>query len=224
MLKEKFSTLRELRFSRKYEILLVSFFVLIFGDVFFYNDFDGTPILIIQNVLAGIVFFSGKTRSRLLLLFLLTSMVVLEVINLIVGFSQIDVAFAILYITYSVLLSVVVYGHILRARDITISVVAAVLCGFIMLSLIGGYFFIIIEVFQTGSFRNLNEGNGGMADLIYFSFITVLSIGYGEITPFTSLAKNAAVFFGLIGHFYSVVVIGIIIGKYLSKSDQKQPN
>jgi len=150
MLKEKLLTLRELGYSRKYEILLVSFFVLISGDIFFYNDFDGTPILIIQNVLAGIVFFSGKTRSRLLLLFLLTSMVVLEVINLIVGFSQIDVVFAIFYIIYSALLSVVVYG---------------------------------------------------------------------EITPYTSLAKNAAVFFGLIGHFYSVVVIGVIIGKYLSKSD-----
>jgi hypothetical protein len=113
----------------------------------------------------------------------------------------------------------VVYSYILRAREVTISVVAAVLCGFIMLSLIGGYFFIIIEVFQTGSFRNLNEGTGGISDLIYFSFITVLTIGYGEITPYTSLAKNAVVFFGLLGHFYSVVVIGVIIGKYISRRD-----
>ena len=78
----------------------------------------------------------------------------------------------------------------------------------------------IIELYQIGSFRNLYEGTGQISDLIYFSFITVLSIGYGDISPATSIAKNAVVFFGLIGHFYSVVVIGIIIGKYLSKSDQ----
>jgi len=219
MLKEKFLTLWELRYSRKYEILLVSFFVLIFGDIFFHSDFNGTPFLIIQNVFAGTVFFSGKKRWRLLLMLLLTSMVVLEVINLIAGFSHIDVVFAMLYIVFSALLSVVVYSYILSAREVTFSVVAAVLCGFIMLSLIGGYFFIIIEVFQTGSFRNLNEGAGGISDLIYFSFITVLTIGYGEITPLTSIAKNAVVFFGLLGHFYSVVVIGVIIGKYISKRD-----
>jgi len=51
----------------------------------------------------------------------------------------------------------------------------------------------------------------------YYSFITILTIGYGDITPATNIAQKMSMFFGLIGYFYGVVVIGIIMGKYLSK-------
>jgi len=210
---------QEIRFKRKYEILLLSFLILIFGDILFPSNFDETPILIIQNVLASTLLFYEKKRWRLPLLMLLVTLIILEVLNLLTSFSFISVVFSLIYIIYFAILSIEVYSQILKAKEVSISVIAAVLCGFIILSLIGAYAFILIEVFQSGSFRNLDAGNGGIGDLVYFSFITVLSIGYGDITPETSSAKNAVVFFGLLGHFYSVVVIGIVIGKYLSKSD-----
>jgi len=219
MAREKFLDLREIRYNRKYEILLLSFLILIFGDVFFPSDFDETPILIIQNVLASTLVFYGKKRWRLPLVILLSALIILEILNLFSVFSSISVVFSLLYIIYFAFLSIEVYGQILKAKEVNIGMVAAVLCGFIMLSLIGGYVFILLEVFQSGSFRNLNTGSGGIGDLVYFSFITVLSIGYGDITPESSTAKNAVVFFGLLGHFYSVVIIGIVIGKYISKSE-----
>ncbi len=53
-------------------------------------------------------------------------------------------------------------------------------------------------------------------NLNYFSFITLLTIGYGDITPVTLIAKRAVMMMGLVGHFYTVFVTSIIIGKYLS--------
>lgn len=217
MANNKLSKFKEYTYKNKYEILFVSFLILIFGDVFFPPEFDETPILVIQNVFASNLLFHEKKRWRLPLFLLLATLIVLEVIKLIVGFSFINITFDIIYVLYFVLLSIEVYSQILKAKEVTFSVVAAVLCGFIILSLIGGYTFIIIEVLHTGSFRNLTADGGGIVDLVYFSFITVLSIGFGDITPVSSLAKNVTVFFGLIGNFYSVVVIGIIIGKYSSK-------
>ena len=219
MIIRKLAPFREYRMKWKYEILLVSFLILLFGDVFFYSDFDAAPLLIIQNVLASIILFYGKKKWRLPLLILLVSLLVIEAVNLLFGFQHIRLVFAITYIIYFAFISTEVFSQILKTKEVTVNVISAVLCGFIIIGLIGGYVFSIIEVIQSGSFRNLSGGANGFVDLMYFSFITVLSVGYGDITPVTPIAKKTVMFFGLIGYFYGVVVIGIIIGKYISKNN-----
>jgi hypothetical protein len=44
----------------------------------------------------------------------------------------------------------------------------------------------------------------------------LLTIGYGDITPVSLIAKRVVMFMGLAGHFYTVFITSIIIGKYLS--------
>lgn len=58
--------------------------------------------------------------------------------------------------------------------------------------------------------------------MIYFSFITLTSIGYGDITPSSIMAEKVVAFYGLIGHFYSVVIVGIIVGKYVAVRSEKE--
>ncbi len=219
MINSKLVIFREYRIKYKYEILLVSFLILIFGDVFFDKSIDAAPYLIFQNVLASLVLFYGKRRWRLPLFIMLIIISGLVALNLIFEFSNLRLAFAITYIIYFAFLSTEVFSQIIKTKDVTASVVSAVLCGFIIIGLVGGYAFSIIEVIHAGSFNNIAEGIGGFEDLIYFSFITVLSVGYGDITPATDVAQKAAMFFGLIGYFYGVVVIGIIIGKFISKNN-----
>jgi len=51
-------------------------------------------------------------------------------------------------------------------------------------------------------------------DLVYFSSITLTTIGYGDITPNAHVTKLLAAFFGIIGQFYFVVLVGILISKF----------
>ena len=219
MVFEKENLFHKSKAKWKYEILLISLLLLLFGDILFPADFDSSPILIIQNVLASTFLFYDNKKWRWPLSILHTTLVVMETINLLFGFLLSKFYFSTLFIIYFFFLSFEVYSQIFKTKEVTVSMVAAVLCGFILLALMGGYFFIIIELFDGGSFTNISDGIKGFADLIYFSFITVLSIGYGDISPITPLAKKAAVLIGLLGHFYSVVVIGIIIGKFISRNE-----
>ncbi|MCK5731211.1 MAG: two pore domain potassium channel family protein [Draconibacterium sp.] len=219
MIYTKLATFRDFRIKWKYEVLLISFLILIFGDIFFYEGVDAAPYLILQNVFASVIIFYGKKRWRFPLVFLMTAIISLVVVNMLFDFRYIRLAFAIIYIIYFAFISTEVFAQVVITKNVTGSMVSAVLCGFIIIGLIGGYVFSIIEVLHTGSFNNLSEGVNGVADLIYFSFITVLSVGYGDITPATLLAKKAAMFIGLIGYFYGVVAIGIIIGKFIAKNN-----
>ena len=54
-------------------------------------------------------------------------------------------------------------------------------------------------------------------DLFYFSFITLMSIGYGDIAPVGKVARNAAVIIGLMGQFYTVILTAIVVGKFINQ-------
>ena len=51
-------------------------------------------------------------------------------------------------------------------------------------------------------------------DLVYFCSITLTSIGYGDISPGNHAAKLVVSFMGIVAHLYSVVLVGILIGKF----------
>jgi len=217
MVHEKMALFREFRMKRKYEILLVSFLILIFGGVFFPAEIDPMPFLVFQNVLASTILFYGKKKWQISLYFLLVFLVILELINQFTTFTNSRILFTTSYIIYFIFLSTEVFRQILTTKDVDIGMIAAVLCGFIILGMAGGSVFTVIEIIHPDSFNNLSQGLDGISDLMYYSFITILTIGYGDITPATNIAQKMSMFFGLIGYFYGVVVIGIIMGKYLSK-------
>lgn len=45
------------------------------------------------------------------------------------------------------------------------------------------FVFVAVEFHQPGSFSGLTPGGQGFRDLFYFSYVTILTIGYGDITP-----------------------------------------
>jgi hypothetical protein len=51
--------------------------------------------------------------------------------------------------------------------------------------------------------------------LLYFSFITLMTIGYGEILPATATAQKASILLGLMGQFYLVIITAVVVGKYM---------
>ena len=75
---------------------------------------------------------------------------------------------------------------------------------------------------EAGSFQGLllegDPSNTITERLMYFSYITMLTIGYGDILPTNLLAQKAAVLIGLIGQFYLVIITAIIVGKYINQT------
>lgn len=57
-------------------------------------------------------------------------------------------------------------------------------------------------------------------DLVYFCSITFTSIGFGDITPNNHITKLITSFIGIAGQFYTVVLVGILLSKFVSKTDK----
>ena len=213
---------REYRIKYKYEILLVSFFLLIFGDVFSPAGYNIMPFLVFQNVVASLVLFYGKKKWRLPLKMLLFTIVIVELVSFFLHTQMLRSVIGFVYVVYFVFLSTELYRQIWKNNEVSREMLSAVLSGFIILGLAGTYIFFFVEVMHPGSFANISEVHKGFTDLSYFSFISILGIGYGDIYPLTPLAKKLSLFVGMLGHFYNVIVIGIIIGKYIANATAKR--
>jgi len=54
------------------------------------------------------------------------------------------------------------------------------------------------------------------SDFIYFSFVTITTLGYGDILPVSHLARSLAIMFSVTGQLYLTMIIAMLVGKYLS--------
>jgi hypothetical protein len=68
---------------------------------------------------------------------------------------------------------------------------------------------------------------GGQGDFLlfeYYSFVTLTTLGYGDITPLTKVAKAFSALEAVIGQLYLVVVIAPFVGMYVSKRSSNSNN
>ncbi|MEL6305964.1 MAG: potassium channel family protein, partial [Bacteroidota bacterium] len=79
-----------------------------------------------------------------------------------------------------------------------------------------------IELAYPGSFQgsliDIQSETGRVAEqMLYYSFITLMTIGYGDILPATDLSQKAAILIGLMGQFYLVIFTAVIVGKFIQQ-------
>jgi hypothetical protein len=124
------------------------------------------------------------------------------------------------YIGYYTFVFWEVMRQITSAKEVRLNVVIGSFCGYLLLSLVALFAYVLIELNFPHSFSNISYGNLAETyqQLLYFSFITLTSIGFGDIAPLTDMSRLTVAFFGLLGQFYMVAVIGIVISKFGSNT------
>ncbi|MCK5906030.1 MAG: two pore domain potassium channel family protein [Flavobacteriales bacterium] len=123
-------------------------------------------------------------------------------------------------VSYYVIIIYEIFKELVDQSKVDLNTIGAVLAGFFVIGIIGGIIFSSIEITSPGSFIGLGDEGRKISDLVYFSFVTLTTIGYGDISPVTQLAQRVTVLFGLVGNFYSTIIIGIIISKFLANKNK----
>lgn len=93
---------------------------------------------------------------------------------------------------------------------------------YLLVGLIGGFGFLILEALAPGNFSNSAEIDiyeKGLNNFIYFSLVSLSTVGYGDIYPLTAYAKSLSVFIAIIGLLYPTLVIARLISIELSKGN-----
>jgi hypothetical protein len=93
---------------------------------------------------------------------------------------------------------------------------------YLILGLLGSFTAVIMNYYYPGSF-NFANNNSDFQDYIYFNFVTLTTLGYGDALPTSEQGQIHAILTAIVGQLYLTITIAIIVGKYLmhSSSDKK---
>jgi voltage-gated potassium channel len=109
---------------------------------------------------------------------------------------------------------IILIRQLLKIKDINLQFIIGPILGFLYLGIIGGVLFEFVHFLDSNSFQ-LIKGFSGYS-FYYFSFISITSVGYGDITPLTAPAQSLTLVMNIIGQFYLAIVIGVFVGKYIN--------
>ena len=112
----------------------------------------------------------------------------------------------------------------LLSKEVTMDTIAGSLCAYLLLGFAFASIYALIDIVAPASFISSIPGKEGVIDLassdldrIYFSFVTLLTVGYGDIVPASPPAKLTTIIEGFIGQVYLVVLIARLVGMHVSQ-------
>lgn len=218
--------LRKFFYKRKYELLFFALVQHLFIGIFLCNLPFYTRVVWPINMLilgiasTGVFLEKGKWKSlirNLLFIMVLVLPIMLPFANGIPYFMSI---LSIIYVGFFSFIFFEIIRFLIKPGYINVDIISASACGYFLLIEICVFLMQVFLYYNPDSFKGIDTSGPAATfiDLVYFSSITLTSIGFGDITPNTHYTKLITSFFGIAGQFYMVVLIGIIISKFSSRS------
>jgi hypothetical protein len=113
-----------------------------------------------------------------------------------------------------ILLAVLVPAIILRnigtSARITFRLVLGALCVYLLIGLFYTYVFQLLEVAEGAPF--FTQGAAAVPDFLYFSYVTLTTVGYGDLTASGNLNRIIAVSEALLGQLFLVSAVAVLAG------------
>jgi predicted membrane metal-binding protein len=220
-------TVKEFLQKRKYELLLFAliqhlFIGIFLQDLLFYRNVIWPINMVILGIASvGVFIEQGKWKN------IIRNVLFLCVVGLPIGlavFGNLPYYFFVLNIIYVIFFTFIfleVLKFLVKPSYINSDIISASACGYFLLIEIATFLLQLLFYNNPNSFKGINTASHSetFIDLVYFCCITITSIGFGDITPNTHYTKLITSFLGIVGQFYSVVLVGILISKFSSKTD-----
>ncbi len=213
-------------YSLRFEIFLVIQLAILFGALLVppnFYEFVVLPLLYLGSILAGILIISKKKWiTRFFILLFLVSAFVFGSAMIYRQESEANVLVRLMvFFVFHIVVTWNIIQQVWRAERVTKNVVLGLMSGYISLGFLAFFLFMAIELTHPGAFQGQLLDTSDMVQyseaILYYSYITLMTIGYGEIVPAIPIAQKAAILVGLIGQFYLVIITAIVVGKFLQQ-------
>ena len=126
---------------------------------------------------------------------------------------------------FGVLLSGCVFGilrYVFRAKKVTVDSIFGAIAAYLLVAAVFTIIDMLLLHWYPASFRipDADPTQPGVlrSDLLYFSLVTLVTLGYGDIVPVTPLARMVAAFEGVMGQFYVAAVVAMLVGRFISQA------
>ena len=203
------------------------------ATVLFYPVLMALPHGLVLHILLSAVIASGvnscsfrKRTKRILQISGVTAITIIWLDFFVMSDKMHVFTFGSIFI-YVVAIVFFLIRHVARSENVTATLILSAINGYLLMGLLGALMLDIVDV--AGG--NLIDSNappaidfaGGTAaafhDYLYFSFVTLTTLGYGDVTPVSPTTKSISIAIAIAGQFYLTILVAMLVGKYLSRKN-----
>ncbi|MBB3698985.1 hypothetical protein KMW28_08570 [Flammeovirga yaeyamensis] len=205
-----YDKLQELR----YILLLIAYILVLWAPVIFQSlslsdEFSDVSLIIL---IFAIFNFIRKTKTASKILTFIT-------FSLIFGKSatvgtENDNASILSWLTlliYFIFFLRILLLDVWNSKKVNMNTILGAIAGYIQIGVIAFILFKVCDILFDGqAFSQPVQ----VSDLIYFSFVTLTTVGFGDISPVADEVKAFTVIFAMVGQFYMAILMALLVGKY----------
>jgi Ion channel len=174
-------------------------------------------LLALTLIATLITIVNQRLLTVLLVIFLLR--VVLRLLDLLLHFTFMQSASVGLQVFFCFIAVALILRFVMQAKTVNHDVVFAALSVYLLFGLIFGFIYFMVERVWPGALVHTGAGNfldGGipLGQAIYFSFVTLATLGYGDIIPANDVIRSLAIIQTMCGQVYLVVLVARLVTLY----------
>jgi hypothetical protein len=110
----------------------------------------------------------------------------------------------------------VIMHSLLTAERVFVDEIIGTFNIYLIMGYVWSYIYVLVELISPGSFQPTTpEASLGLR-FIYFSFITLTTVGFGDTVPVSPLAQMLVIFEAIVGQFYVAVVVAYLVSMYIT--------
>lgn len=180
------------------------------------------------RLLAVIVFltalYSVKGRGRIttIALILGAPAIFLRLANIVEHRELVRLPDEISGLMFLIFVTSVLVWSIISNPSVTADTLAGAVSAYLLVGITFGLLYMTIESLVPGSFKDTIQPGKKFtpADLIFFSFVTLTTVGYGDIVPWAAHARSIAIIESVLGIMYPAVLISRLVGMHSRKPEE----
>ena len=129
--------------------------------------------------------------------------------------GRILAAMVVIFFFSSLTLRIIV--QIAKTNRVNLHVILGSISAYLMIGIAAGLLFVLVEALNPNaiSFSYTTEPN--LHDFFFYSFVTLSTLGYGDVTPEAPIAQFLAYTLAIAGQIYMTILVAFLMGKFLTR-------
>lgn len=223
------NTVGKRRTFGKFTFLLGSLLTLLIVAAFIGSDRVSVTLfclLVAAVLLTAVVSACSRHRTLGVGLALVVPILVLNVTGYVTGNLTVFVVHNVMVIAFFAFVSYHLLCAVLDDREVTMDTIVGAVCLYMLAGLFWTYLYSTIILLSPASFQLTTTvdpmttspfGRAGFQQLVYLSFVTMTTLGYGDITPVSAPAQTAGYLQAIFGQFFVAVLVARLVALYIAK-------
>ena len=203
-------------------LLLIFSFSLIFLVPLWPLKIHKTINILLFSIIFFLSIFALNPKARKRMFFAASIALITEWIADIFTMNFLSYISSIVNVVFFQLIVIRLIFQIAKSKDVDSNVILESVNAYLLLGLMFTMLVTILNLYDPNALNFANTDKITFQDTLYFTFVTMSTLGYGDITPQVPIAKSLSILISISGQLYIAIIVAMLVGKFAAYQNSKQ--